>query len=95
MKKFTHINLTINIVKQANRYIAYSPALDLSTSGRSETEARKRFSEAALLFIEELDRAGTLKNVLGELGWRRTQKQWEPPRVVSQEAVGVRIPTAA
>jgi hypothetical protein len=95
MKKFAEINLTVNILKQTGRYIAYSSALDLSTSGRSETEAKKRFGEAALVFIEELDKAGTLKAVLEELGWHRAQKQWEPPKIISQEAVYVRMPVAA
>ncbi|TAN32138.1 hypothetical protein EPN28_04930 [Patescibacteria group bacterium] len=95
MKKFAQINLTVNILKQASRYIVYSPALDLSTSGRSEVEAKKRFGEAAMLLIEELDRAGTLNDVLRELGWRHAQKQWLPPKIVSQEAVGVRVPVAA
>lgn len=95
MKKFAQIKLTVNILKQAKRYIAYSPALDLSTSGRTEKEAKRRFGEASLLFIEELDKAGTLTDVLRELGWHQTKKQWSPPMVVSQEAVGVRVPVAA
>ena len=76
MKKFVLTNLVVNILKQANRYIVYSPALDLSTSGRSETEAKKRFGEAAMLLVEELDKAGTLGEILRELGWRQAQKQW-------------------
>lgn len=94
MKKLAQIKLTIQVLKQANRYIAYSSALDLSTSGRSETEAKKRFSEAAALFIEELDMAGTLRDILLELGWKQAQKQWSPPKIVSEEAVGVRMPVA-
>lgn len=95
MKKLAQIKLTIQILKQASRYIAYSPALDLSTSGRSETEVRKRFAEVAMLFLEELDKAGTLSGVLQELGWKRVQRQWSPPKVISQEVVGIRVPAAA
>lgn len=95
MKKFAQIKLTINILKQSGRYVIYSPALDLSTSGRTEKEAKKRFEEASLLFIEELDKAGTLSDVLRELGWHRVQKQWSPPKIISQEAVGIRVPVAA
>ena len=95
MKKFAHIKLTINILKQAGRYVAYSPALDLSTSGRTEKEAKKRFEEASFILIEELDRAGTLNDVLRELGWRQAQKQWSPPKIISQEAVGLRMPVTA
>ncbi len=95
MKKFAHINLTVNILKQASRYIVYAPALDLSTSGKSETEAKKHFGEAAMLFIEELDRAGTLYDVLKELGWRQMQKQWTPPKIISQAGVDLRMPVPA
>ncbi len=95
MKKLAQINLTIQVLKQAKRYIAYSSALDLSTSGRSEAEAKKRFGEAAMLFIEELEKAGTLQDVLRELGWKKAQRQWSPPKIVSEGAVGIRMPVAA
>ncbi|MEK7078142.1 MAG: hypothetical protein AAB911_01100 [Patescibacteria group bacterium] len=95
MKKFAQIKLTVSILKQDSRYIVYSPALDLSTSGRTGKEAKKRFEEASLLLIEELDKAGTLHDVLRELGWRQAQKRWSPPKIISQEAVGVRMPVAA
>lgn len=95
MKKIARIKLTVNILKQSGRYIVYSPALDLSTVGKTERKAKKRFEEAALLLIEELDKAGTLKDVLQELGWRRAQKQWVPPKIISQEMIRVRAPAAA
>ena len=95
MKTFAKITLTVNILKQAGRYIAYSPALDLSTSGKTEKEAKKRFGEASFLFIEELEKGGTLHEVLRELGWRRAHKQWSPPKIVSQEVIGVRMPVSA
>ena len=95
MKKLAQIKLTVNILKQANRYVVYSPALDLSTSGRTGKEAKRRFGEAAFLLIEELDKAGTLEDVLKELGWRISQKQWKPPEIVSQEAVELSMPVAA
>lgn len=95
MKKITHIQLMVSVVKQGNRYIAYSPALDFSTSGRSEKEARKRFAEGAMLVIEELEKAGTMHDVLRELGWHQGRKQWSPPKIISQEAIGLRLPVAA
>ena len=95
MKRFAQINLTVIVLKQAGRYIAYSPALDLSTSGKTEKEAKRRFEEASAIFMEELDAAGTLYDVLRELGWYQVQKQWSPPKILSQEAVGVRMPVAA
>ena len=89
------IKVTLSILKQGKRFIAYSPALDLSTSGRSQQEVKKRFTEAALLFLEELYHAGTMRDVLQELGWQQVRKQWMPPQIISQEALGVRMPVMA
>ena len=52
MKKLVQIKLSVSVLKQGKRYIVYSPALDLSTSGKSDAEAKKRFSEAAMIFME-------------------------------------------
>lgn len=95
MKNLAQIKLTVSVLKQGSRFVMYSPALDLSTSGRSGKEVKKRFEEAAMLFIEELARAGTMSDVLKELGWHHVRKQWEPPKVISQESIGFRMPVTA
>ena len=59
-----HTNLTIHFLREGKRFIAYSPALDLSTSGKTYEEAKRRFQEAAQLFFEEIMRKGVLKDVL-------------------------------
>ena len=94
MRKLAQIKLTISIFKQGDRHVVYSPALDLSTSGKTLEEAKRRFTEAALFFVEELDQAGTIRDVLQELGWAEVNKQWVPPHV-SDEAVEVRLPVSA
>lgn len=50
--------------------MAYSPALDLSTSASTYVKAQSRFSEAAELFFEELAEMGTRDTVLTGLGWQ-------------------------
>jgi predicted RNase H-like HicB family nuclease len=90
-------SLGVGLSKQGSRYVAYSPALDISTSGKTEAEAKKRFSELVPLFFEELVDAGTLDEVLSELGWKKegTKKAgWRPPHI-KNEQVQVRIPVAA
>jgi len=77
--------LTVSIIKEGNRYIAYSPALDLSTSGKNYEEAKKRFNEMVNIFFEEVIKAGTLKEVLENLGWKRIKSAWNPPVVIGQE----------
>lgn len=95
MNDSAQIQLIVSILKQGSRFIAYSPAFDLSTSGGSEKQVKKRFEEAASLFVEELATAGTMSDVLKELGWRQVRKQWEPPKVVSQESIKFRMPIVA
>lgn len=86
------VNLPLSILREGKRFVAYSPALDLSTSGRSYGEARQRFAEAVDIFFDEVLRRGTLGEVLRELGWHRAQSRWVPPVVVSQETQSVRLP---
>lgn len=52
-------------MKEKKSFIAFSPALDLSTCGRTFEEAKKNFAEALEIFIEECLKMGTLGKVLG------------------------------
>ena len=62
--------LPVTILKEGNSFVAYTPALDLSTSGVSFEDAQKNFIEAVNIFFEELIEMGTLDEVLTELGWQ-------------------------
>ncbi len=85
-------SLPVSILKEGKRFIAYSPALDISTSGKSHAEARRRFTEAVQIFFEEIMRVGTLEKSLTELGWKKSGSHLRPPLVVSQEAHIVKMP---
>ncbi len=87
-------NLTVSIRKQGGRFVAYSPALDISTSGKTEAQAKKRFIELVNLFVEELEEAGTTADVLRELGWTKAgsgTRNWMPPTYKTQK-IPLRIP---
>ena len=88
-------SLPVVITKQGRRFVAYTPALDISTSGTTKKNVQKRFAELAQLFLEELVSAGTINDVLSELGWTKMQKRWVPPQVVSAETISVRSPALA
>ena len=77
--------LPISVIKEGKRYIAYTPVLDLSTSDKSFEGAKKRFGEIAYIFFEELIKKGTLEEALRDLGWKKIQRKWAPPVVVSQD----------
>jgi hypothetical protein len=91
-KKNLFFNLSVVITKQGKRFVAYAPALDISTSAKSAREVKTRFAELANVFFEEIIEAGTVNDVLTELGWKKAQKQWTPPQVVSAGALNLRIP---
>ncbi len=93
MKKAkVEFNLTVNVLKEGQKFIAFSPALDLSTSGDSHKEVKKRFEEIVDIFFEEIIKKRTLGSVLQNLGWKRRKKEWVPPLVVSRESHKVRVP---
>ena len=93
--KSLSLRLPVFITKQGRRFVAYTPALDISTSGRSEKDVQVKFSGLAHLFIEEITEAGTVNEVLSELGWKKVQKKWNPPQMVSSNSIGVKIPAFA
>lgn len=75
----TVTNTKVQVLRQGGLFIAYSHILDLSTTGKSETEALGRFQNV----VEICTRAGIGKaevcNKLTEMGWTQKQKRWTPP----------------
>ena len=90
-KVMLEFNLPVSILREGKKFIAYTPALDLSTSAETYEKAKERFSEIVNIFFEELIKKGTLEDVLRDLGWRRIQRKWSPPVVVSQESQTIRV----
>ncbi len=86
------LKLPVSVLREGEKYIAYTPALDLSTSGDSYEEVKRRFGEIVNIFIEELIKKGTLEQVLFDLGWKKIQAKWNPPIVISQDFQTIKIP---
>lgn len=79
-------NLQISFIREGGQFVAFSPALDLSTAGDTLEEAKKNFAEAAKLFLEEIIGAGNAEEVLLDLGWQKNgSEEITPPFVISQE----------
>ena len=55
----------------SGHYVAYCPALELSSYGDTETEARDAFNEALTCFKQDVAQRGTLNQLLLALGWQR------------------------
>jgi hypothetical protein len=92
--RFMEINLPVVFLKEGKRFIAYTPALDLSTCANTFKKAQKRFEELVTIFFEELEKKGTLDEVLTECGWRKlhTPKgDWIPPRFIGQTQETIKV----
>lgn len=87
--------LPVSILKEGDSFIAYTPALDLSTVGDTLEQAQERFTEAVQLFFEELTEKGTINEALTELGWQKADNNLTPPVVVSHQTETFSIPQFA
>lgn len=93
-KRSLQFHLPVIILREKKRFVAYSPALDLSTSGKTLATARKNFAEVAVLFLEEIIENNTTAEVLEGLGWQKKDSQWESPIIVVNQSETVKIPIA-
>jgi predicted RNase H-like HicB family nuclease len=84
MKKIETIQASLPIIigREDDTYIAYCPALDLSTYADSEEEVKQAFEEVLGIFLEETERLGTFEKELLRLGWQvaMTKRLLAPPR---------------
>lgn len=92
LKKAASYTLPVTIFREGKAFVAYTPALDLSSVGKTEKEARRMFAEAVEVFFEELIEMGTVDEVLQELGWEKVKGRLQPPSVVEQSFVNVPVP---
>ena len=59
----------VQLIKDGEYIVSYCPALELSSFGKDEDDAKEGFEEALSIFIDELHKRGTLEKVLLNLGW--------------------------
>ena len=93
MKTHMQINVPVSYFKEDKSFVAYTPALDLSSAGKTLKEAEKNIAEAVSIFMEEILKQGTLDEVLLSLGWKKIYKtkQWMPPIFVSHGILPVTV----
>jgi len=91
--KSSYQNIPVTILREGKRFVAHTPVFDISTSGKTQKEVKKRLQEAINIFLEEVEAAGTLDEVLGDLGWQKAKRAgWKPPVEVSHQIEKVLIP---
>jgi predicted RNase H-like HicB family nuclease len=69
-----HLNVEVALYIEDDIWVAYCPALNLSSYGDDQEDAIEAFKEAMTIFIKEVTRKGTLEKVLLQLGWTLQQK---------------------
>lgn len=81
-------------LREKKTIIAYTPALDLSTSGKTVAQAQKRFAEIVKIFLNDLVERNVLEPVLLSLGWTKgeSKSKWTAPQtVLSQKQMRVTV----
>jgi predicted RNase H-like HicB family nuclease len=63
------LNLTIELWRKGNWYLAKSPELDFVSQGKTPEEARKNLIEVINIQFEEMEEMGTLEGYLTECGF--------------------------
>lgn len=91
MNQFSSLQLKVNIIKEGKQVVIYAPALDISTVGNTEKQAKKRFDEMVKMYLKDIVDRKVVNEVLTELGWKqipsttKSPSQWMPPIVKSED----------
>jgi len=80
-----------HIFKEGDTFVAYVPALDLSSCGATDEEARRNIRDAVRGFLDSCARMGTLEEVLQEAGYRHEGEDWRAPEFVSVDRLTMSI----
>jgi len=88
------ITLGVEVWKEGTSYIAYASDLDISSVGKTASQAKSHLREATSLFIEEAARMGTLIAILEESGFERRGKTYRPRPVLAREKMKLALPAA-
>ena len=78
-KEGLEVILTIALFKEDKYFIAYCPALELSSYATTIDKAKKEFNKEVDIFFKETIRKGTLERLLLKYGWTLKMKEFKPP----------------
>ncbi len=84
------IDYDLIVFKEDDTFVAYCPELDVSSCGNTVEQAKDMLKNAVRLFLEEIEKMGTLDDVLLESRYRKDPNgRWLPPRLIATELVSV------
>ena len=85
------LDIKVEIFKEEDLYIAVCTALNVSSYGETEQEAKRSLVEAIEAFIEECEKMGTLDEVLEEAGFIQTGKSRYTRQPLKEENLALAI----
>jgi len=80
-----------HIFKEGDTYVAYVPALDLSSCGATDEEARRNIRDAVRGFLATSAEMGTLAEILQEAGYEQHGEDWLAPEFVAMDRLTMSI----
>ena len=88
-KKKYNFPFTAQVFKEGDVFVAYVPALDISSCADTDEGARKNIQDAVRGFLESSHERGTLREILDEGGYELEGGQWHAPEFVSVDRLAV------
>lgn len=83
LKHMQDFSFDTHIFKEGDTYVAYVPALNLSSCGATDEEARGNIRDAVRGFLAASADMGTLDEILTEAGYQPEGEGWRAPEFVS------------
>jgi predicted RNase H-like HicB family nuclease len=80
-----------HIFKEGEIYVAYVPALDVSSCGATDEEARRNIRDAVRGFLAAGAGLGTLDEILEEACYKPEGEGWRAPEFVSVDHLTMSI----
>jgi predicted RNase H-like HicB family nuclease len=72
------LQLTVEVWKKGNWYLARTPELDFVSQGKTNEEAKKNLFEVVRIQFEEMKETGTLEEYLSECGFEIKDDEFIP-----------------
>jgi len=67
--QFVEVQLGVLVFQESDSFLAYCPALNLSTYGDSINDAKEAFEDVIKCYLEDCAKMGTLEKDLRAHGW--------------------------
>jgi predicted RNase H-like HicB family nuclease len=74
-------NVSVFLMEEDGQWIACCPALEVSSYGDTEDEAKAAFEDALEIFLDETYTRGTLERELIRMGWTLASSDYYPPAI--------------